>query len=79
MLLTKRFFLENKVGGKCVDYVNIHDGPTSAAVTLNSEPLCGEHQLGQYETSGPAVTIHLVTDATATYRGFDIVYSSFCE
>ena len=78
MLRFIRFELEKKRSGVCVDYLNIHDGDDLGASTLNTGPLCGEHKtLGNFTTSAGSVVLHFVTDQTAVYRGFDVLYHAF--
>ena len=67
-----------QIDGVCVDYLNIYDGNDVTAVTLNSEPLCGEQKtLGNMTSSGRDVTFQFVTDAKAVWRGFDLTYTVY--
>ena len=77
LLRLKRFSLEPEISDNCVDYLDIHDGDGLTSPTLNGEPLCGIQIPEDYVTSGSAVTFHFVTDDSAVYRGFEIVYSAF--
>ncbi|PVD35111.1 hypothetical protein C0Q70_06392 [Pomacea canaliculata] len=72
----QRFEFEPKIAGVCHDYVNLHDGNNTSSGILNSEPLCGHASINSvYVSSGQRLTIHFVTDASAVYLGFNIIFT----
>lgn len=73
----KRFELEPSRSGTCRDYVNLHDGDSVGSATLNSDVMCGSAFLGTtYVSAGGAMTLHFVTDSTAVYLGFNIIFTA---
>ncbi|WAR13361.1 LRP3-like protein [Mya arenaria] len=74
MLISRIFELEAKVSGACVDYVNIHDGDSTAASTINTSPLCGVVYKTTYTSTDNAMTVYFETDSTGARHGFDFIF-----
>ncbi|CAH1779428.1 unnamed protein product [Owenia fusiformis] len=74
----KRFELEEKLLGKCVDGLDVYDGPLSPANRLTPETLCDTvKEPFNFTTSGPNATIKFFSDSNAVFKGFEIVYIAF--
>lgn len=72
----ERFELEPLRSGSCSDYVNLYDGADTNSASLHSSPLCGSSLTNiTYVSSGQQMTVHFVTDSTAVYLGFYIIFS----
>ena len=76
-----RFEVEDELSGSCVDYLNVHDGSSTSATTINEDPLCGTYStvdgISNMTSSSNAVTLYFASDNTAVYRGFEIIYVAF--
>jgi len=68
------FELETKVNGVCVDYVNLHDGSSTSAVTLNASPLCGTVYRSVYTSTSNFLTVYFQSDSTGARQGFDYIF-----
>ncbi len=79
MLYVKRFDFEDLVDGECLDYFRIRDGDSGSSPILDPDlPICG-YQIEDFNvsTSSNSVTLEFHSDATAQFRGFDILYTEF--
>lgn len=74
LVLFRQFELENKDNGNCLDFVNFHDGVDTSAPVLNSEPLCSNSPPDNVTSSSHVLTLHFVTDSSAVYRGFELLF-----
>ena len=72
--LVRLFDLEARVNGQCVDFVNVHDGASTADVTLNASPLCHGDAEGNITSTSNKMTIYFETDATGARHGFDFIF-----
>ncbi|KAK7492241.1 hypothetical protein BaRGS_00016538 [Batillaria attramentaria] len=73
----EKFELEPLRSGSCSDYVNLYDGGDTSSTALHSSPLCGTSLTNTtYVTAGQQMTVHFVTDSTAVYLGFYIVFTA---
>ncbi|KAK7115172.1 low-density lipoprotein receptor-related protein 12-like [Littorina saxatilis] len=72
----ERFELEPQRSGTCIDYVNLHDGADVSSSTLNTDVMCGSSLTNtSYITTGQQMTLHFVTDSSAVYLGFNIIFT----
>ncbi|KAK3086086.1 hypothetical protein FSP39_013295 [Pinctada imbricata] len=72
----RRFELEPQdSSGTCLDYVNFHEGSSSGAL-LNSDPYCDKTNPGNATSAGNSMTLHFLTDSSAQYRGFDLLFTA---
>ena len=64
--------------GVCPDYVDLHDGQATTDPTLNTQGLmCGSSLVNTtYSSTGTYMTVHFVTDNTAVYLGFNIIFTA---
>ena len=60
-----------------MDFVDIHDGDSVAATTLNPTALCAENADGNYTSTNNAITIYFETDGTGQRSGFDFLFVAF--
>lgn len=72
MLLVRLFDLEAEVMNSCVDFINVHDGSSISAPTINAAPVCHTDALKNYTTSGNSMTVWFQTDSTGARLGFDV-------
>ncbi|XP_071173196.1 neuropilin and tolloid-like protein 1 [Mytilus galloprovincialis] len=61
----------------CKDSVNFYDGADTSASPLNLDHNCGDIAPTNITSTGTSLTVQLVTDSTAIYRGFDLILSAF--
>lgn len=62
------------MNGQCVDYVNVHDGSSVSASTLNADRLCAEDAEGNFTSTGNTMTVYFETDSTGARHGFDFIF-----
>ena len=60
-----------------MDFVNIHDGDSLTASTLNPTALCAENAESTYNSTDNAITIYFETDGTGQRSGFDFLFVVF--
>ena len=62
--------------GTCTDYVEVYDGSTISSPNLNSGLICGSGSSvpSNFTSTGESMTIHMTTDSTAVYVGFNMVF-----
>ena len=76
-MISQRFELEPQRSGSCADYVNLHDGGDLSSGTLNTDVMCGSSLTNTtYVTTGQQMTLHFVTDSSAVYLGFNIIFTA---
>ncbi|XP_005094706.1 neuropilin and tolloid-like protein 1 [Aplysia californica] len=71
-----RFELEAALTGSCTDYLDVHDGTSTSATKLNSSPVCGSGTSipSNFTSSGDSMTLHLLSDSSGVYTGFNMVF-----
>ncbi|XP_041375650.1 low-density lipoprotein receptor-related protein 3-like [Gigantopelta aegis] len=74
LALFQRFELENKLGGACVDYVELYEGSGVSGTKLTSERLCGKSLPVNHTSSGNAMMLYFKTDNSGTFRGFSLLF-----
>lgn len=72
----RRFELEEKRYGACVDYANFYDGGSTGSTKLNTDPYCDQSAPSQLASTGTKMTIEFHSDNSAVYRGFDIIFAA---
>lgn len=75
--LCRRFELEEQRTGACVDYVNFYDGASTGSPKINPQPYCDRSGPHNVSSSSTSMTLEFVTDDSARYRGFDIIFAAF--
>ncbi|VDI29827.1 Hypothetical predicted protein, partial [Mytilus galloprovincialis] len=72
----RRYEIE-ELSSVCKDSVNFYDGVDTSASLLNLDHNCGNIAPTNITSTGTSLTVQLVTDSTAIYRGFDLILSAF--
>nr|XP_022345075.1 low-density lipoprotein receptor class A domain-containing protein 3-like [Crassostrea virginica] len=76
LAIPRRFELEEKRSGACVDYLNFYDGTTTGSL-INPQPYCDRDGPHNVSSSSTSMTLEFVTDGSARYRGFDIIFAAY--
>lgn len=75
--LCRRFELEEQRTGACVDYVKFYAGACTGSPKINPQPYCDRSGPHNVSSSSTSMTLEFVTDGSARYRGFDIIFAAF--
>ncbi|XP_048768521.2 enteropeptidase-like [Ostrea edulis] len=76
LALPRRFELEEQRTGACVDYLNFYDGASTGSSKINAQPYCDRTGPHNVSSSSTSMTLEFVTDGSAGYRGFDIIFAA---
>lgn len=78
LALITRFELEAAFAGSCTDYLDVHNGSDTSSPKLNPTALCGwgTNIPSNLTSSGPSMTLRLVTDSNGVYHGFNIIFTA---
>lgn len=76
ILSGRRFELEEQRTGACVDYLNFYDGASTGSSKINAQPYCDRTGPHNVSSSSTSMTLEFVTDGSAGYRGFDIIFAA---
>uniref|UniRef100_A0A8W8K115 CUB domain-containing protein n=3 Tax=Magallana gigas TaxID=29159 RepID=A0A8W8K115_MAGGI len=77
LAVPRRFELEEQRTGACVDYVNFYDGASTGSPKINPQSYCDRSGPHNVSSSSTSMTLEFVTDGSARYRGFDIIFAAF--
>ena len=66
----------------CLDTLRVHDGGSVGSGTVHAGDLCGfwdtnSQGVTNMTSTGNKATLHVETDATAAYRGFEIIVVAY--
>ena len=76
----RRFEFEpQNSGGACVDYVNFYDGTYTSGSLINTNRYCGSTTPTNITSTGTTLTVEMITDNSAIYRGFDLLLSAYSD
>lgn len=76
----RRFEFESQnSGGACVDYVNFYDGTYTSGSLINTNRYCGSTTPTNITSTGTTLTVEMITDNSAIYRGFDLLLSAYSD
>ena len=59
-----------------MDYLNFYDGTTTGSL-INPQPYCDRDGPHNVSSSSTSMTLEFVTDGSARYRGFDIIFAAY--
>ena len=59
-----------------MDYLNFYDGTTTGSL-INPQPYCDRDGPHNVSSSSTSMTLKFVTDGSARYRGFDIIFAAY--
>ncbi|XP_062613712.1 neuropilin and tolloid-like protein 1 [Saccostrea cucullata] len=76
LAIPRRFELEEQRTGTCVDYLNFYDGTSTSSTKINAQPYCDRSGPHNVSSSSTSMTLEFVTDSSARYRGFDIIFAA---